>query len=61
MGLSVMLTGQDCPYMACSIKAKPGLDLLMGHKPWIGSYKQQLKGYQAPYTVFIRLTALGAY
>ena len=33
MGLSVMLTGQDCPYMACSIKAKPGLDLLMGHKP----------------------------
>ena len=44
--------------MACSIKAKPGLDLLMGHKPWIGSYKQQLKYHQASYSCFSKTPTL---
>ena len=44
--------------MACSIKAKPGLHLLIGHKPCIGSYKQQLKGHQASYSCFSKTPTL---
>ena len=44
--------------MACSIEATPCLDLLIGHKRWTASNKQQLKGHQTSYSCFSKTPKL---